>query len=112
MTRRQVLQTLSRFRTTFVICGNQLAFLRPGLQGKICCPCNSTMGRAKESTSALHRSWSEITADFNLFRGRLFPLGLVFLLFAPLLAARLRDRVRTPVRHAARPQTCDRHKLW
>ena len=51
MTRRQVLQTLSRFRTTFVICGNQLAFLRPGLQGKICCPCNSTMARAKESTS-------------------------------------------------------------
>ena len=61
---------------------------------------------------ALHRSWTEITADFNLFRGRLFPMGLVFLLFSPLLAAWLRGRVRTPARHAAAPQTCDRHKLW
>ena len=53
---------------------------------------------------AFHRSWTEIAADFNLFRGRLFPLGLGFLLFSPLLAARLRARVRTAARHPAGPQ--------
>jgi hypothetical protein len=31
------------------------------------------------------RPWSEIAADFNLLRGRLLPLGLVLLLFSPLL---------------------------
>jgi len=44
---------------------------------------------------ALHRSWSEIAEDFNLFRGRLFPLGLAFLLFSPLLSAWLRGRFAT-----------------
>lgn len=43
---------------------------------------------------ALHRSWSEIAEDFNLFRGRLFPLGLLFLLFSPLLSTWLRGRFR------------------
>ena len=38
------------FELPFVICGNQLAFLRTGLQGKICCPSNSTVARAKESS--------------------------------------------------------------
>jgi hypothetical protein len=52
---------------------------------------------------AFHRSWGEVAADFNLFRGRLLPLGLVFLLFSPLLAAWLRGRVKTPSRHAASP---------
>ena len=50
------------------------------------------------------RSWSELASDFDLFRGRLLPLGLLFLLFSPLLAARLRGRIGTPARHAARPQ--------
>jgi hypothetical protein len=41
---------------------------------------------------AFHRSWSEIIADFDVFDGRLFPIGLLFLMFSPLLAARLRGR--------------------
>ena len=36
------------------------------------------------------RSWAEVGADFALWRGGLLPLGLVVLLFAPLVAARLR----------------------
>ena len=53
---------------------------------------------------AFHRSWDEIFEDFNLFRGRLLPLGLFFLLFSPLLAARLRGRIGTQARHATGPQ--------
>ncbi len=53
---------------------------------------------------AFDRSWSEIASDFDLFHGRLLPLGLLFLLFAPLLAARLRGRIGTAARHAAGPQ--------
>jgi len=50
---------------------------------------------------AFDRSWSEIASDFDLFQGKLLPLGLVFLLFAPLLAAWLRGRIGTAARHAA-----------
>lgn len=50
---------------------------------------------------ALDRSWGEIASDFNVFRGRLLPLGLLFLFFSPLLAAWLRGRVGTAARHAA-----------
>src|SRR5215475_275895 len=39
---------------------------------------------------ALHRSGSEIAADFDPSQGRLFPLGLVLLLFSPLLSSWLR----------------------
>jgi hypothetical protein len=53
---------------------------------------------------AFDRSWSEIASDFDLFHGRLLPLGLLFLLFSPLLAAWLRGRIGTPERHAASPQ--------
>ena len=53
---------------------------------------------------AFDRSWSEIASDFDLFHGRLLPLGLLFLLFSPLLAAWLRGRIGTPARHAAGPQ--------
>ena len=53
---------------------------------------------------AFDRSWSEIASDFDLFHGRLLPLGLLFLLFSPLLAAWLRGRIGTPERHAAGPQ--------
>ena len=50
---------------------------------------------------AFDRSWSEIASDFDLFQGKLLPLGLVFLLFAPLLTAWLRGRIGTAARHAA-----------
>ena len=34
-------------------------------------------------------SWEQILADYNLFQGGLMAFGLVLLVFAPLLAARL-----------------------
>lgn len=46
-------------------------------------------------------SWSEIGSEFDLFDGRLLPLGLLFLLFAPLLAGRLRGRIGTTATNAA-----------
>jgi hypothetical protein len=36
-----------------------------------------------------HRPLGEIASDFDLFHGRLLPIGLLVLLFAPLLAARV-----------------------
>ncbi|HMY75638.1 MAG TPA: hypothetical protein PLQ88_27705, partial [Blastocatellia bacterium] len=36
-------------------------------------------------------SWTRLLEDYNLARGGLMGLGLVFLLFAPLLAAKMRD---------------------
>ena len=50
---------------------------------------------------AFDRPWNEIASDFDLFHGRMLPLGLIFLLFAPLLAAWLRVRIGTAARHAA-----------
>jgi hypothetical protein len=48
------------------------------------------------------RTWSEVAGDFDLFHGRVLPPGLIALLFAPLLAARLRVRTCVPsVQHAA-----------
>ena len=35
-------------------------------------------------------SWERIVADYNLLRGGLMPLGLLLLLFAPMIAGRLR----------------------
>jgi hypothetical protein len=35
-------------------------------------------------------SWERIVADYNLLRGGLMPLDLLFLLFAPMIAGRLR----------------------
>lgn len=49
-----------------------------------------------------HRSWGEIVADFDLSRGRLLPLGLLFLLFSPLIGARLGGRIGSAARHVAR----------
>ena len=45
-------------------------------------------------------SWNEVVAEFNPLQGRLLSLGLAFLLFAPLLAARLRARIGATARHA------------
>jgi hypothetical protein len=36
-------------------------------------------------------SWTQIAADYNLFQGRLMGIGLVLLLFAPLIATKIRD---------------------
>lgn len=33
-------------------------------------------------------SWSRILSDYNLMKGGLMPLGIIFLFFAPLLAAK------------------------
>jgi hypothetical protein len=52
---------------------------------------------------AFDRSWSEIASDFDLVHGRLLPLGLLFLLFAPLLATWLRGRIGTAAQHMAEP---------
>ena len=53
---------------------------------------------------AFHYSWSEVVAEFDLSRGRLLPLGLLFLFLSPLIAAWLRGRVGRPAQHAAGPQ--------
>lgn len=46
-------------------------------------------------SAILHRTWSEIFSDFNVGEGRLFPFGLLFLLFAPLMASWARGRLST-----------------
>jgi len=38
---------------------------------------------------AFHRPLGDIASDFDLWHGRLLPIGLVVLLFAPLFAARV-----------------------
>jgi hypothetical protein len=35
-------------------------------------------------------SWSQITADYNLLQGGLMPIGLVLLILAPFIAAKIR----------------------
>ena len=50
---------------------------------------------------AFDRSWGEIASDFDLFRGRLLPLGPLFLFFSPLLAAWLRGRIGMAPRQVA-----------
>ena len=47
-----------------------------------------------------HQTWTEIASDFDLLHGRLPPIGLLFLMFSPLLAALLRGRVACPAREA------------
>jgi len=39
-------------------------------------------------------SWERMIEDYNLLKGGLMGLGLLWLLFAPLLAARLRGESR------------------
>ena len=45
---------------------------------------------------ALGMSWDRILSDYNPARGGLMLLGLAFMLFAPLIAARLRNASRNP----------------
>jgi hypothetical protein len=51
---------------------------------------------------AFHRSWVEIISDFDLPHGRLLPIGLLFLMFTPFLAARLLGRTGKSARQTAR----------
>jgi hypothetical protein len=53
---------------------------------------------------AFHLSWAEIASDFDLPHGRLLPVGLLFLMFSPLLAARLRGRIAGSARKAIGPR--------
>jgi hypothetical protein len=53
---------------------------------------------------AFHLSWAEIASDFDLLQGRLLPVGLLFLMFSPLLAARLRGRIAGSARKAIGPR--------
>ena len=53
---------------------------------------------------AFHLSWAEIASDFDLLHGRLLPIGLLFLMFSPLLAARLRGRTSQSARQVVRPR--------
>jgi hypothetical protein len=41
-------------------------------------------------------SWTQIAADYNLFQGRLMSIGLVLLLFAPLIATKFRGTWISP----------------
>jgi hypothetical protein len=41
------------------------------------------------------QTWADIVSDFDVLHGRLLPLGLLFLMLSPLLAAQLRGRIRT-----------------
>ena len=51
---------------------------------------------------AFHQSWAEIASDFDLLHGRLLPIGLLILLFSPLLAACVRGQISRP--QATNPQ--------
>jgi hypothetical protein len=53
---------------------------------------------------AFHLSWAEIASDFDLSHGNLLPIGLLFLMFSPLLAARLRRRLSETARRAVGPR--------
>ena len=54
---------------------------------------------------AFGHSWSEVAADFDLVRGRLLPLGLLFLLFSPLLGAWFRGRIGSASRRISSRHT-------
>jgi hypothetical protein len=53
---------------------------------------------------AFHRFWVEIISDFDLSHGKLLPIGLLFLMFSPLVAARLRGRRGGSARQAVGPR--------
>jgi hypothetical protein len=58
---------------------------------------------------ALHLSWAEIASDFDPSHGNLLPIGLLFLMFSPLLAARLRRRLSETALRAVGPRCEGRH---
>ncbi len=64
-----------------------------------------TLGRI-----AIRLSSAETASDFDLSPGRLLPIGLLFLMFAPLLAARLRGRLCDPTCKERGPHCEQRHK--
>jgi len=41
-----------------------------------------------------HVPWTDIASEFDAFHGRLLPIGLVALMFAPFLAARFHKQVK------------------
>lgn len=45
-------------------------------------------------------SWERVLSDYNLSQGGLMAIGLVFLTFAPLIAAKLRNSVSRSQRNA------------
>jgi hypothetical protein len=49
------------------------------------------------------QSWADIVSDFDVLHGRLLPVGLLFLMFSPLLAAQLRGRIATAAASAIIP---------
>jgi hypothetical protein len=48
-----------------------------------------------------HLPWTDMASEFDVFRGRLLPIGLVILMFAPLLAAHLHGRAKRISREGA-----------
>lgn len=38
----------------------------------------------------MHSGWDRILSDFNITKGGLLPLGMIFMAFSPLIAAKLR----------------------
>lgn len=38
-------------------------------------------------------SWERLASDYNVLRGGLLPFGMLVLLFSPLIAAKVRDRI-------------------
>jgi hypothetical protein len=58
---------------------------------------------------AFHLSWAEIASDFDLSHGNLLPIGLLFLMFSPLLAARLRRALSETAQRAAGLRCEGRH---
>jgi hypothetical protein len=41
----------------------------------------------------LNLSWARIFSDYDLRNGGLMPIGLLFLIFAPLIAAKLKGKI-------------------
>jgi len=60
---------------------------------------------------AFRLSWAEIASDFNLSQGSLLPIGLLFLMFSPLLAARLKRRLSESARRTVGPR-CEGRHTW
>ena len=53
-------------------------------------------------------SWERLGADYNLLNGGLMPLGLMVMLFSPMVAAKLRAKGSEFTRYLAKQMTCFR----